>query len=101
MLQGIWWDRSLDGWMFLETDFMISILASSHIYRSIQSHHFMPNRWGNETVRDFIFLGFKITADGDCSHKIKRCLLLGVRDGWEAWHDAVNGVTKSRTRLSN
>ena len=30
-----------------------------------------------ETVRDFIFLGSKITADGDCSHKIKRCLLLG------------------------
>src|SRR5574341_761792 len=30
-----------------------------------------------KTVRDFIFLGSKITADGDCSHKIKRCLLLG------------------------
>ena len=30
-----------------------------------------------ETVRDFIFLGSKITADGDCSHEIKRCLLLG------------------------
>ena len=30
-----------------------------------------------ETVRNFIFLGFKITADGDCSHEIKRCLLLG------------------------
>ena len=30
-----------------------------------------------ETVRDFIFLGPKITADGDCSHEIKRCLLLG------------------------
>ena len=30
-----------------------------------------------ETVRDFIFGGFKITADGDCSHEIKRCLLLG------------------------
>ena len=30
-----------------------------------------------ETVSDFIFLGFKITADGDCSHEIKRCLLLG------------------------
>ena len=33
-----------------------------------------------ETVSDFIFLGSKITADGDCSHKIKRCLLLG----WKA-----------------
>ena len=30
-----------------------------------------------ETVRDFIFLGSKITADGNCSHEIKRCLLLG------------------------
>ena len=29
------------------------------------------------TVTDFIFLGFQITVDGDCSHKIKRCLLLG------------------------
>ena len=29
-----------------------------------------------ETVTDFIFLGFKVTADGDCSHEIKRCLLL-------------------------
>ena len=30
-----------------------------------------------EAVTDFIFLGFKITADSDCSHEIKRCLLLG------------------------
>ena len=30
-----------------------------------------------ETVTDFIFLGSKITADGDCSHEIKRCLILG------------------------
>ena len=30
-----------------------------------------------ETVRDSIFLGSKITADGDCSHEIQRCLLLG------------------------
>ena len=30
-----------------------------------------------QTVTDFIFLGSKITADGDCSHEIKRCLLLG------------------------
>ena len=32
---------------------------------------------GPETVSDFIFLGSKMTADGDCSHEIKRCLLLG------------------------
>ena len=38
----------------------------------------MANRWETvETVRDFIFLGSKITADGDCSHEIKRHLLLG------------------------
>ena len=38
----------------------------------------MANRWENmETVTDFISVGFKITADGDCSHVIKRCLLLG------------------------
>ena len=38
----------------------------------------MANRWGNnEIVTDFIFLGSKITADGDCSYKIKRCFLLG------------------------
>ena len=38
----------------------------------------MANRWGNsgETVADFIFLGSKITADGDHSHEIKRRLLL-------------------------
>ena len=32
-----------------------------------------------ETVADFIFLGSKITTDGDCSHEIKRCLLLGSK----------------------
>ena len=38
----------------------------------------MANRWEKSgTVTDFIFWGSKITADGDCSHEIKRCLLLG------------------------
>ena len=38
----------------------------------------MANRWeAMETVTDFILGGFKITADGDCSHEIKRCFLLG------------------------
>ena len=32
-----------------------------------------------ETLTDFIFLGFKITADGECRHEIKRCLLLGKK----------------------
>ena len=49
-----------------------------------------------ETVADFIFLGSKITADGDCSHEMKRCLLLGRKvmtnlecRGWDdlgEWH---------------
>ena len=44
----------------------------------IWSHHFTgKNGETVETVSDFIFLGSKITADGDCSHEIKRCLLLG------------------------
>ena len=47
-----------------------------------------------KTVRDVIFLGSKITADGDCSHEIKRHLLLGRRREKEP---AVYGVTQSRT----
>ena len=44
----------------------------------IASGPIRANRWGEmETVTDFIFLGSKITVDSDCSHKIKRCLLLG------------------------
>ena len=45
--------------------------------------HLVPSLHGEtdgetmETVRDFIFLGSKITADGDCRHEMKRCLLLG------------------------
>ena len=40
-----------------------------------------------ETVIDFIFLGSKITADGDCSHEIKRCFLLGRKAmiNWTAY----------------
>ena len=44
-----------------------------------------------ETVADFIFLGSKITADGDCSHEIKRCLLLGRKVMTN-----VNSILKSR-----
>ena len=41
----------------------------------------MANRRGKiETMIDFIFLGSKITVDGDCSHEIKRCLLHGRKD---------------------
>ena len=44
-----------------------------------------------ETVTDFIFLGSKITVDGDCSHEIKRCLLLG----WKTMTN-LNSILKSR-----
>ena len=78
-----------------------------------------------ETVTDSIFLGSKITADGDCSHEIKRHLLLGrkimtnldsILEGngnpiqnsclenpmdEGAWKAAVHGVTEDRTRLSD
>ena len=47
----------------------------------IRSHHFMGNRWGNSGNSDRLFFegGSKITADGDCSHEIKRHLLLGIK----------------------
>ena len=53
------------------------ILVSS--FRKLRSWHPVPSLHGidGETVADFIFLGSKITADGDCSHEIKRRLLLG------------------------
>ena len=44
-----------------------------------------------EIVADFIFLGSKITADGDCSHEIKRCLLLG----WKVMTN-IDSILKSR-----
>ena len=43
----------------------------------IWSHHFMPNKWGNNGNSKRLYWGSKITADGDCSHEIKRHLLLG------------------------
>ena len=44
----------------------------------IQFHHFMTNGWGNSGNSVWLyFMGSKITADGGCSHEIKRCLLLG------------------------
>ena len=49
-------------------------------------------RWETmETVTDFIFLGSKITADSDCSHEIKRCLLLGRKAMMN-----LDGILKSR-----
>ena len=46
-------------------------------WHPVPSLHGKHDREKIETVRDFIFLGSKITADGDCSHEIKRRLLLG------------------------
>ena len=43
----------------------------------IQSHHFMADGEIMETLTDFIFLGFKITVESDCTHDIKRHLILG------------------------
>ena len=47
-----------------------------------------------ETVADFIFLDSKITADGDCSHEIKRCLLLGRK-----FMTNLDSILKSETLL--
>ena len=63
----------------------------------IQSHHFMGNRWGNSgKVSDFIILGSKITADGDCSHEIKRRLLLGRKVMTN-----IDNILKSRDYFAN
>ena len=49
-----------------------------------------------ETVSDFIFLGSKITADSDCSHEIKRCLLLGRKVMTN-----LDSILKSRHHFAN
>ena len=49
-----------------------------------------------ETVTDFIFLGSKVTADGDCSHEIKRCLLLGRKTMTN-----LDSILKSRHYFAN
>ena len=51
-------------------------MTESSTFRKLRSWH-PVNGETVETVADFIFLGSKITADGDCRHEIKRCLLLG------------------------
>ena len=59
-------------------------LAESSTFRKLRSWHPVPSLHGIdgetvETVADFIFVGSKITAEGDCSHEIKRCLVLGTK----------------------
>ena len=56
----------------------------------------MANRETMETVKDLIFLGSKITADGDCSHEIERCLLL-----WRKAMTNLDSVLKSKAITSN
>ena len=51
--------------------------TQGHLYPFLVQVPRQPWQIDGETVADFIFLGFKITADGDCSHETKRRLLLG------------------------
>ena len=52
-------------------------LTYNSTFKKLRSWHMVPSLRGKWMVTDFIFLGSKITADGDCSHEIKRRLLLG------------------------
>ena len=56
---------------------LLLILLISKIEESVPISSWQIDGENVETVTDFIFLGSKITVNGDCSHKIKRCLLLG------------------------
>ena len=60
-------------------------MTLSSTFRKLRSWHLVPSFHGKhretvETVADFMFFGSKLTADGDCSHEIKRLLLLGRKD---------------------
>ena len=54
-------------------------LIDGETMKTVKDFIFMSSKITAETVRDFIFMGSKITADGDCSHEIKRHLLLGKK----------------------
>ena len=70
----------------------VGLKHSKNEDHGIWSHHFMANRWGNNGDSDRLFLGgSKITADGDCSHEIKRHLLLGRKAMTN-----LNGTLRSR-----
>ena len=61
-----------------ESESWLKIWQSENENHCIWSHHFIANRWGKSGNTDRVyFLGSKITADGECSHEIKRCLFLG------------------------
>ena len=72
----------------------VSLKLNIHKTKIMASHHFMADRWGNSGNSGRLFLvgeGSKITADGDCSHEIKRCLLLGRKVMTN-----LDGILKSR-----
>ena len=74
-----------------------SLLRASLIL-NIQKTKIMAYRWGKlETVAEFIFLGSKITVDGDCSHDIKRRLLLGRK----AMNNLRQHIKKQRHYFAN
>ena len=54
-------------------------IQKTKIMASIPISSWQIDRETMKTVTDFTFLGSKITVDGDCSHEIKRCLLLGIK----------------------
>ena len=71
---------------------------SKNLDHGMRCHHFMANRWGNSgNGRWFIFLDSKITAEGDCSHEIKRHLLLG-RKGMTHLDSILNKQTNKQTK---
>ena len=54
-----------------------------------------------ETVSDFIFLGSKITTDGDCSHEIKRCLLLEAKVWKQSYNKPRQHIKRHRHYFAN
>ena len=71
------------GYIFKETPvnvFYSCLNQQNPTFKKLRSWHLIPWQIDGETMEimtDFIFLGSKITGDGDCSHEIKRCFLLG------------------------
>ena len=71
------------GYIFKETPvnvFYSCLNQQNPTFKKLRSWHLIPWQIDRETMEimtDFIFLGSKITGDGDCSHEIKRCFLLG------------------------
>ena len=66
--------RLLEGTLYIFETFFLFLMASDFITS------WQIDAEKVETVTDFIFLGSKITVNGDCSYEIKRCLLLGSYD---------------------